>query len=193
MIAAVEIHKEMIIEKYASEFNYDTIKNKILRKNGFSVLNINDKKALSIFSSQINDYEFEYKTVNLKNAYDFLLLNNKDSGTDFIFKFNKLRNPIMCFIASLNYMFEEIIHDIDYNQKVKEYMILFKSLIQSPIKRKLYTNIITTKLFIIDRAKIIFKSFKSKEYRVWLFKRLSDKQWQKEKLGKFNLKNLLNK
>ena len=54
-IAAVEIHKELVTEKYASEFNYHFIKNNIIQKNGFSVLSYDDQKALSIFSNQIND------------------------------------------------------------------------------------------------------------------------------------------
>lgn len=191
-IAAVEIHKEMIIKKYALEFNYETIKNNIIQSNGFSVLGYNDQKALSIFSNQINDYGFDYKTIGLKNAYDFLLLNSKEPATDFISLFNKLKTPILCFLTSVNYMFGDIITNVHQDRKVKRHLKQFKSLLHSPRKRKIYSRIISIKLFLEDRTKIVLSSFVNKEYRDWLFKRISDKRWQREKLVQLGLKNPLN-
>lgn len=192
-IAAVEIHKELVNEKYASEFNYNFITNNIIQKNGFSVLSYDDQKALSIFSNQINDYGFKYKTIGLKNAYDFILLNSKKTGTDFVFHFNKLRTPIMYFIASVNYIFGDIGFDVRYNRKVEKHLQLFKSLFHNPKRRKLYSKIIYFKISQSLRFKIIFRSFFNKEYRAWLVKRILDKRWQSEKLVQLGFKKPINK
>lgn len=191
-IAAVEIHKDIIIEKYTSEFNYKVIKNNIIQNNGFFVLSIDDQKALCIFSNQINDYGFDYKTIGLKNAYDFLLLNSKEPGFDFVSRFNKLKTPILCFLASANYMFGDIIINVHQDRKVKKYLNQFKSLLHSPRKRKIYSRIIGIKLFLAKRLKVISKSFVNKEHRVWLFKRISDRRWQREKLVQLKLKKPIN-
>lgn len=191
-IAAVEIHKEMIIEKYALEFNYEFIKNNINQNNGFSALSFDDQKALCVFSNQINDYGFDYKSVSLKNAYDFLLLNKIEPGVDFTSCFNKLKTPILCFLASVNYMFGDIVTNVYQDRKVKSHIKQFKSLLHSPRKRKIYSRIIGIKLFFAMRLKLISKSFVNKEHRVWLFKRISDKRWQREKLVQLKLKKPIN-
>ena len=191
-IAAVEIHKELIVESYASEFNYETIENNIIHDNGYSLLSYDDQKALCILSNQINDNGFDYKTIGLKNAYDFLLLNSKELETDFTSRFNKLKTPILCFLASVNYMFGEIITNMYQDRNVKRHLKQFKSLLHSPRKRKIYSRIISITLFLEDRTKIVLSSFVNKEYRDWLFKRISDKRWQREKLVQLGLKNPLN-
>ena len=187
-IAAVEIHREMIIEKYASEFNYKVIKNNIIQNNGFSVLSYNDQKALSIFSNQINDNGYDYKSMGLKNAYDFLLLNSKKPGTEFALYFNKLKTPIHCFLASVDFLFEDLGLVFDNNKKVQKYLKEFKELIKNPKKRKFVIKITRLRIFLIYRTKIILRCFVNKEYRVWLFRRISDKRWQREKLVKLGLR-----
>lgn len=187
-IAAVEIHKEIVIEKFAKEFNYEFIKDNINQNNGFSALSFDDQKALSIFSNQINDFGFDYKSVSLKNAYDFLLLSNKEPGVDFAHRNDKLSTPIMFFMASVNYMFGDIGINFHHNRKVKKNLKLFKSLLHNPFKRKYYSKMITIKLFLADWLKLISKSFIDKEYRTWLVKRISDKRWQQEKLVQLKFK-----
>jgi len=188
----VEIHKEMIIETHASEFNYNFIKNNVIQNNGFSVLSYDDQKTLSIVSNQINDYGFDYKTIGLKNAYDFLLLNDKEFGTNFALKYNKLKTPILCFLASLNYLFGYIVTNVYQDRKVKNYLKQFKSLLHNPRKRKIYSKIIKFKLAWSYRVKIIFKSFVSKEYRTYLINRIYDRRWQREKLVQLKLKKQKN-
>lgn len=187
-IAAVEIHKEMVIEKHAKEFNFETIKSDIISKNGFSFLSNDNQKAITIFSNQINDHGYEYKTIKLKNAYDFLLLNNINSSNDFAYHFDKLRTPIMFFLNSVNYLFGDIGLQYENNQKVNQHFKKFKSLLHNPIRNKFHSKIIGFKLFLIVRIKIIFKSIVNKEYRAWLIKRVLDKKWQREKLVQFKLK-----
>ena len=145
-IASVEIHKEMLVEKYSQEFNYETIKNDVVQKNDFCDLSNDDKKALSIFSNLINDYGFDYKTVNLKNAYDFLLLNSKDLGIAFASRYDKLRAPIIFFVGSVNYLFGDMIKiDIDI-RKPNKHLKKFKLLLHNSKRRKFHSKIIRFKL-----------------------------------------------
>ena len=43
-------------------------------------------------------------------------------------------------------------------------------------------------LFLKHRLNIIYKCILYKEYRVWLFKRVTDKNWYKEKLTQLGFK-----
>ena len=176
-IAAVEIHKELLVEKYASEFNYVTIKNNIIQNSGFSVLGYDDQKALSIFSNQINDNGFDYKTIGLKNAYDFLLLNGKEPGVDFALRFNKLKTPIHCFLASVDFLFGDLGLVFNNNKKVRKYLKGFKSFLYNSKKRNFFIKIIRLRIFLIHRIKIILRCFVNKEYRAWLYKRILSRQW----------------
>ena len=76
-IAAVEIHKELLIEKYQNEFNYSFVEkdSQVIRK--VTVLSYANKLNLSIIANQINDNGFYYKTMALRNAYDVFLLSKK--------------------------------------------------------------------------------------------------------------------
>lgn len=187
-IAAVEIHKEMIIEKYASEFNYETIKDNIIQNNGFSVLSYNDQKALSILSYQINDHGFDYKLVNLKNIYDFLLLNSIESGADFALRFNKLKTPIMCFVGQVKYLVGDIGLILVNDKKINNYLKKFKILLNNPEKRKFYSKIVFYKLSFNKKIKIISRFLFNIEYRTLTIKKISDKRWQREKLVQLKLK-----
>ena len=193
-IAAVEIHKEMIIEKYSGEFDYDTIKNQIISHKGFSFLGLNHQKVLSIFSFQINDNGFEYKSVNLRSAYDVLLLSKKSLNLDYITEFDVLQKTINCFLITSHYLFGEI-DSINFNQTkfAENYLNSFKKLLFSPLRQKINSEFIRLKIFVKQRLKIIFKSFVQKEYRIWLIKRICDKNWQREKLVQLKLKKPLQK
>ena len=52
MLAAVEIHKELLIEKYANEFNYDVIKNDTLLINNVHLMSYENQLSLSIIAKQ---------------------------------------------------------------------------------------------------------------------------------------------
>ena len=78
-IAAVEIHKELFIEKFPHEFNYELINKKVQKINNVNVLSFEHQLALSIIANQINDNGFYYKTIALRNAYDVFLDNKKTS------------------------------------------------------------------------------------------------------------------
>ena len=99
-IAAVEIHKEFLSEKYADEFNYDFIINSCFTYDDINLLSYENQLILSILSYQINDNGIHYKSFSLRNAYDVFLLSNKVIPKDLFNGFKKLYMPLNCFLAS---------------------------------------------------------------------------------------------
>jgi hypothetical protein len=117
-IAAVEIHKEVTIEKHRGEFNYKIISEDTQLINDFSIMSFENQLSLSIISSQINDYGFELKSFSLRNAYDVFLLSKKVDTKKAISKFTKLKSPLNCFLANCNLVFGAL-ESLDY-LKTKE-------------------------------------------------------------------------
>ena len=172
-IAAVEIHKELTIPKYRSEFNYKTFKNDIQFINGFSLLSFENKLSHSIISSQINDYGYELNNISLRNAYDVFLLSKKINAKKYISKFVKLKNPQNCFLAKCNFIFGEL-KSLEYHKtaETKKYLNTFnKSILNNGTNYKFYF-----KLSVINFKRILIKLYISifdKNYRIWLFKRIT--------------------
>ena len=182
-IAAIEIHKELLIEKYANEFNYSFVEKDSKIINGVTVLSYANKLNLSIIANQINDNGFYFKSMALRNAYDVFLLSKKTNAKDAINKLDKLSHPLNCFLAVCYEVFNEI-DSLEYNEtrKIASYLVVFNSQFVNRRKTKRQHNRIKTYLFIKKRLNIFYKAILYKEFRVWLFNRLTDKKWHKEKL-----------
>jgi ribosomal protein L10 len=181
-IASIEIHKELLIEKYANEFNYNFVKKDSQLINGVTVLSYANKLNLSIIANQINDYGFYYKSMALRNAYDLFLLSKKTNAKDAVHILDKLTNPLNCFLAACYEVFNKV-DSLEYNntKKVASYLSVFNSQFTNRKTTKRRYKFIKSYLFIKSRVNIIYKSIIYKENRVWLFKRLSDKNRYKEK------------
>ncbi|WP_299670683.1 nucleotidyltransferase family protein [uncultured Polaribacter sp.] len=188
-IAAVEIHKELLIEKYAQEFNYDFIITDCQKIHEISVMSFENQLSLSIIAKQINDDGFHFKNIALRNAYDVFLLSKKANTKNAFSKFNTLKNPLNCFLAICYEVFGGI-NSLAYEETTdtKEYINTFYLFLTNESKRKTKTNLKTKELFIKKRMSIIYKSLFHKDYRTWVFKRISDKNWQKEKLIQLGIK-----
>ena len=174
-IAAVEIHKEVTLEKYRGEFDYKIISVDVQIINDFSVLSFENKLSLSIISSQINDYGFAFKNFPLRNAYDVFLLSKKVDTKNVISKFSKLKNPLHCFIANCNLVFGDF-ESLDYHKTVKTENYL-KAFDNSFNKRE--SNVkINFKLIVINlnrRFGFVCKSIFNSENRKWLLNRIKRK------------------
>ena len=144
---------------------------------------------LSIIANQINDNGFYYKTMALRNAYDVFLLSKKTNAKDAVNALNNLTNPLNCFLAACYEVFNKV-DSLEYNntKKVASYLSVFNSQFTNSKKTKRKHNRIKIYLFIKSRVNILYKSIMYKEYRVWLFKRVTDKNWYKEKLVQLGLK-----
>jgi hypothetical protein len=190
-IAAIEIHKELLIEKYANEFNYSFVEKDSQIINGAAVLSYANKLNLSIIANQINDSGFYYKTIALRNAYDVFLLSKKTNAKEAVCSLNKLSHPLNCFLAACYEVFNSV-DSLAYNKTTKtaSYLSVFNSQFTNRKRTKRKHNRIKISLFIKSRVNILYKSIIYKEYRVWFFKRVTDKNWYKEKIIQLGIKNI---
>ena len=188
-IAAVEIHKELLIKKYADEFNYKFIARDSQKINDINVMSFNNQLALSIIAKQINDDGFYYKNIALRNAYDVFILSKKTNANTAFNKLNQLKNPLNCFLATCFEVFNKP-ETLQYNttNEIKKYLHIFnKHLIDNDLRNRKYKKT-EIKLFIKSRLRIIYKSIFNKAHRSWLIKRTTDKNWHQEKLIQIGLK-----
>ena len=189
-IAAIEIHSKIIVEKkYANEFNYSFVEKDSQIINGVTVLSYANKLNLSIIANQISDSGFYYKTMALRNAYDVFLLSKKTSAKAAVNTLNKLSHPLNCFLAACYEVFNRV-DSLEYNKtrETASYLSVFNSQFVNPITTKRKSKHIKIYLFIISRVNILYNCIIYKEYRVWLFNLLTDKNWQKRKLIWFGIK-----
>lgn len=188
-IAAIEIHSKLLgIKKYAYEFDYSFVKKDSQVVNGVSVLGYANKLNLSIIANQINDNGFYYKTINLRNAYDVFLMSKKTNAKDAINTLDKLSHPLNCFLAACYEVFNKI-DSLEYNntKKTALYLSVFNSQLTNP---KLYNrkSKINKYLYIKKILDVLCKAIIKKRYRVFLFNRLTDKKYYKEKLIQLGIK-----
>jgi len=189
-IAAIEIHKDFLdIKKYIKEFNYSFVKKDSQIINGVNVLSYANKLNLSIIANQINDDGFYYKRMVLRNAYDVFLLSKKTNSMTAVNALDKLTSPLNCFLAACYEVFNKV-NSLEYNKTTKTALYLrdFNRNFTNPIRTKTQFTHITIYLFIKIRLSIILKSIIYKDYRVWLFKRVTDKNWCKEKIIQLGFK-----
>jgi hypothetical protein len=182
-IAAIEIHKELLIEKYAHEFNYSFVEKDSQVINEVTVLSYANKLNLSIIANQINDNGFYYKRMALRNAYDVFLLSKKTNANAAVHTLDKLNHPLNCFLAACNEVFNNLTSlEFSNTKKAAIYLSIFKSQFTNRDKTRKRHNKIKKYLAIGNKLNILYKSIIYKEYRVWLFNLLTDKNWQKRKL-----------
>jgi len=188
-IVAVEIHKELLLEEYASEFNYSFVEKDIKVIRGVTVLSYANKLNLSIIANQINDDGFYYKTIALRNAYDVFLLSKKTNAKEAVNTLDKLSHLLNCFLATCYEVFNKV-DSLAYNETTKtaDYLSIFNSQFINSRKTKRHHKIIKSYLFIKVRLNVFYKAILNKEYRFWLFKRVTGKNWYKEKLLQLGIK-----
>ena len=144
------------------------------------VLSYANQLNLSIIANQINDKGFYFKTIALRNAYDVFLLSKKTNAKDAVNTLNNLTNPLNCFLATCYEVFNSVDSlQYDNTKKTASYLSVFNSQFSKNKKRH---NRIKSYLYIKSRLNFLYRSFVYKEYRVWLFKIVTDKNWYKKKL-----------
>jgi len=189
-IAAIEIHSEILgVEKFRKEFNYSIVEKDSQVIDEIRVLSYANKLNLSIIAYQINDSGFYYKTMALRNAYDVFLLSKKTIAKEAVNALDKLTNPLNCFLAACYEIFSKV-NSLKYNntKATTSYLSIFNRQFINPKATKKRQKILKIFLFTKLRLNILYKAAVYKKYRVWLFKRVSDKSWQKEKLIQLGFK-----
>jgi hypothetical protein len=186
-IAAIEIHKELLIKKYITEFNYAFVKKDVQIINGVAVLSYANKLNLSILACQINDATFYYRTISLRNAYDVFLLSKKTSAKNAVSTLTNLMHPANCFLA-ICYVAFNMIACLEYhkNKKTTAYLHAFKSQFIHIKKTKKRHYIIKRYLRLKGIVTTGYKSIIYKKYSVWLFHYVTDINTWKRKLKKEN-------
>jgi hypothetical protein len=183
-IAGLEIHKELLLEKYVNEFNYSLIEKNSQVINGIAVLSYANKLNLSIIANQINDNGFYYKTMALRNAYDVFLLSKKTNAKDAINSLDKLKQPLNFFLAACYEVFNNV-DSLKYNKtkKTASYLNVFNNQLTNTNKAKKRFKRIKRYITLKYRLNVIYKSIIYKVYRVWLFKKLTSLAFYKRRLG----------
>ena len=149
-----------------------------------------NKLNLSIIANQINDDGFYYKRMALRNAYDVLLLSKKTNAKDAMNTLNKLKHPLNCFLAACYEVFDRV-DSLDYNSntKVDSYLSVINSQYTNPILIKKQSKSNKVYIFIKRKFYLLYMSIGHLEYRVFIFKSLTDKNWYKEKLIQLGIKS----
>jgi hypothetical protein len=189
-ISAIEIHSELLaIQKYRREFNFSFVEKNSQIIDEVKVLNYANKLNLSIIANQINDSGFYYKTMALRNAYDVFLLSKKTNAKDAVKLLDNLTNPLNCFLAACYEIFNKVDSlEYDHTKMTTSYLKIFNSQFTNLIATKRRHKRVKIFLFMKSRLNILYKSIFNKEHRVWLLKRISDPNWQREKLIQLGLK-----
>jgi hypothetical protein len=188
-IAGIEIHKELLSEKYANEFNYDIVKKDVQILNNIHVLSYANQLSLSIIAKQINDFGYYHKTISLRNGYDVFLLSQKTNAKKDIAFFNNIFEPLNSFLA-ICYEVMGKISLLEYTEtkKTKKFMAIFHNNLNDEKIRVRNAKKATIRVFFIERFDFLKYAIFNKEYRQWILKRATDKKWQEKKLIQLGLK-----
>lgn len=187
-IAAVEVHKELLLEEYADEFNYQIISENTIDIDGLKVMSYANQLNLTIIASQINDRGNEHNSISLRNAYDAYLLSNRTNSFEAISNFKKLFHPLNNFLAIAYTTLNSNAFQYNNNQNTKEFHEKYTKLISDSEYAKKHHR---KTQFLIDwkvRFHFLQKSLTSKHHRNWMYHRVRDKEWQQEKLVQLKLK-----
>jgi len=148
-----------------------------------------NKLNLSIIANQINDNGFYYKSMALRNAYDVFLLSKKTSAKASVNMSVKLSYPLNCFLAACFEVFNNVDSlEYDKNSKTASYLSDFYRQFTNTVRTKRKHKYIKRYLFIKSRLNLIYKCLIYREFRVWLFNLLTDKDWYKRKLIHLGIK-----
>ena len=181
-IAAVEVHKEYLIEKHIGEFNYKTTHQSIQTINGVRVLSYANKINLSIIANQINDKRYYYKTIGLRNAYDVFLLSKQTVAHKAMASLPTLKEPLECFIAAAYEVFNKPTSLKYSTSKATEtFLNHFQLQFINPSKTKRRHRLLQLKILFQIRLEILWKAVVDRNTRKWVLYRLSDLKWHQEK------------
>ena len=181
-IAAVEVHKEYLMEKYIGEFNYKNTHQSAQTINGVRVLSYANKVNLTIVANQINDRRYHYKTIGLRNAYDVFLLSKQTVAGIAMGSLQTLKEPLECFVATTFEVFNRP-KSLQYisTKATTIFLKRFQTQFSNPAKTKRKHRTLKIKILLQIRLEILWKAVFDRKTRIWVFYRLSDPKWYQEK------------
>lgn len=175
-IGAIEIHKHVILENLRNIFNFKILKKDLLLVENFHILSYDNQLNMSIISKQINDKGYSYIDSSLRNAFDVFLFSKKTIAKDAFKDFQKIYNPINCFLASCYIIFNKPV-SLKYTEtkQTKKYLKKFNKLLSNSKYRNKRKKRISLYFSIKEKSIILLKSVTNKNYRKWLKYRLNTK------------------
>ena len=162
----VEIHSRFV-EKYNSDIlELKNVTKSLIKVNGFKIMRNNINLLHNIYNQQINDLGYYKSSFNYRNLYDTFLLSKKqnlkikiddDILAKYILIIRELRLPI----------FENI-----KVKKSKIFSFIFRMKRKFTLYRKLSNFFVKELININYRKKQLIYFFRSRDYRVYLLKKL---------------------
>tara|TARA_R110002126_G_scaffold289536_1_gene444632 strand:- start:99 stop:1181 length:1083 start_codon:yes stop_codon:yes gene_type:complete len=182
-IANVEIHTELLPKPYRTEFNYNLIKQNVKIINDIHVISFENQLALSIIADQINDSGFLFKNISLRNAYDVFLLSKKTEAKTNFNRFDRLKHPLSCFLATSFYVFNKP-SSLQYEstKEIEAYLKSFNEELGNTILRNKRQNKIKREKKIKNKLRWVYRLFFDKVFRVFIIKKLKNKNLWKKKI-----------
>jgi len=188
-IAAVEIHHEMTIDNYTKEFNYNSVIENSVTYKSYKFLGLSDQLCLVVIAKQINDSGQYFKSMSLRNSYDVFVLSKKINPLLSIKIYPILFPALNDFLAFSNKVFHSDSINFETNSRSKKNLAQFEFLLDNQQQRAQFYKKLSRKIFIKKRFEFLLKSIIKKDYRYWLFKRITDPQWYREKMIQLGIKS----
>lgn len=187
-IAAVEVHKELLIEGYHNEFNFELIQEDLHKLDYGNVMSLENQLCLAVFAKQVNDEGQFFHDIALRNAYDSYLLSLRVNSKESISRYKKLFDPLNNFLAICNYTFNSDKILFLNSDSTETSLKVFKRILENKEFGEKRSKSISRTLAIKKRLKFIYNALYRKENRIWMWKRFWDKEWQEAKLIQFGFK-----
>ena len=166
-IGAIEVHKELLRERYRSKFNYSHIEHNLIKIKNFYLIAYPKQLHYNLLVHQINDFGFIYNFISLRKAYDVYLLSKKVNMKNYLDELNEFKNPVNSFIAAQNQLFNTAIPN-KKNKKTQKYVNIYNKLLNNRVFREKFQKRKKSNITWNKRINILIKSFYKKDYRVCL-------------------------
>ena len=188
-ISGVEVHRKMLREPYSKLFDYTIIKNSILKHHqNEHTLGYTDQIVLNVLSKQVNDYGHFFKNVALRSHYDTFLLSKKTNFQEYLNNKRPFFKILNGYFAVSTFLLNSPA-GIYYKDDPKTKLFLKKTIkiIENPTatkRSKLKTKMFYKFLPFKRGANVFLKATYKKEYLFFMWSKLSNVNWYKERFFK---------
>lgn len=164
-IAAIEVHKSVISNKYSEKYNYTFFLKKNREIENIKIPSIDNQIIHNCINKQFGDNGKQYKSFSLRNSYDLFKLSFKGFPLDAINKEIKYFKIFNNYLANSYFLFKH--ENLSYKKSRKALMSLKISifLLENPIFYKINKIFHSTFLNFEIKFKKTIKLLFKKEYR----------------------------
>ena len=165
-LAAIELHSDLLIEKYHHLINIEDLLNNKLFINNIAVSNTYYLSKHQVLAYQLNDHGHFYRTISFKSVYDFKALSSH-KNQKLISDLKKLK-PGQSYLALAKLYFREF-DAITLDKKMDSYLLAHKNYLTNPLFRFIIKPL---KYTYINLKKRIQQIIKNKYYRAHVLKKI---------------------